>query len=336
MTDNDQSSTTDTTTEQQGIDAGEVEQAVERVEDSEADGAAEPSLRERVGNARGDVVDGLSEKFLDARDSNSDDEHEVRPPETDDDDFAAKTTSAVENFVEMVKRLVVVPLVAILKYVPRSDVLGGMLIRVGLAKKVELSRGDGIIFVLYGDGALIPQTYTIDSQRKKYITENGGEYSYDAEGHQTWQFGGVPIAFAVKGIPEVLEPAQTYLARQMRQNMKVDVPAMDDNGNQIGYERYVPVTTSDGEDGLLVNFRSAIETFGQKITEDDLQDQYEKGFLKAVDGRTGKDKMMWAIMGLAAGVGGTVVIQWVTSKIGSGGGGGGIIPLAIDAGGLFL
>ena len=324
----DDATETEQNEERGGIDATDLEGDADGVDE-----AHDPSLTDRVSDALGDPREALSQKFIDARDSADDDRDPVQPPETDDSDFTAKTTSALDTITAFFQRFIVVPLLAILKYVPRSDILAGTLIQAGLAKKVGLARADGILFVLYGDGALIPQAYTIDSQRKKYITENGGEYSYDAEGHQMWQIGGVPVGFAVKGVPEVLEPAQAYLARQMRQNMKQDVPVLDDQNNQIGYERYVPVTTRDGEDGLLVNFRSAIETFGQKITEDDLQDQYEKGFLKAIDGRTGKDKIMWGLMGLAVGAGGTLAVQWVTSQIG--GGGGSIVPLLLDVGVVF-
>lgn len=351
MTDNDNTPDDSTETEppdEQGIDASETDVDVEELYEDETDVEQATSsnddegvlgdVAEKVQNARGDPEDGYSDEFLETRDDAAGDEtqgEEVRPPETDDEEFAAKTTSLLQRLVIALKLLIVVPLVAILKFVPRSDNLADILIQTGFRYKRKLARADGVTMMLYGDGAAIPQANTINSQEKKYITENGDEYSYDAEGHQTWQIGGVPITFAIKGIPEVLEPAQTYLARQMRQNMKVDVPAFDDQGNQIGYERWVPVTTGDGTDGILVNFRSAVETFGQKITQDDLDDQYEKGFLKAVDGRTGKDKVMWGIMGLALGVGGTFVVQWLTAKISGGGGGGSIVPLVLDLGVLL-
>lgn len=329
-----------------GLDASDTEStdeppsAVERVDDADERSESKAPVLDRVKNARGDPEDGLSEKFKQVRDraTGRGGNDETTPPEVDDSDFAPRTTSFLQRFAMFVQRFLIIPLVAILQFVPRSDNLADMMIRAGFRMKRKLARADGVTMVLYGDGALIPQANQIHSQEKKYITENGGEYSYDAEGHQTWRIGGVPVSFAVKGIPEVLEPAQAYLARQMRQNAKIDVPKMDGEGNQIGFERYVPVTTPEGdEDGMLVNFRSAIETFGQKITEDDLNDQFEKGFLKAVDGRTGKGKLMYAAGGLAIGAVGTLAVQWVTSKLAGGGGGGGsIVPLVIDAGGIFL
>lgn len=233
-----------------------------------------------------------------------------------------KSMGILGRIALVLKMWVVAPLTFLLKFVPRSDGIADTLIMAGLRYKKKLAKADGITFMVYGDGQVVPRANRWHSADRKYVTDNGEEVSAAGEGHDPYYMGKTPVTFSLRAAAETFEPVLAFFAMKAEQGewMKAVRP---DGGTDV-------LTTSDvpgSADAQLLSWEKAWELYAQKITREDLDEQYRMGYLDGLeeDGQLGPMK---TILIYGAGILTTLVIIFALDFIG-GGGGGSMVPLML-------
>lgn len=227
----------------------------------------------------------------------------------------------------VIKMMVIAPATWLLKWVPKSDGLADMLIMAGMKQKIKLNRkADSVAFVIYGDGQVVPRAAQWQSADRQYVTDNGEEISADGEGHRPYLMGKTPVTFALRSAPETFDPVLAFFAKKAELGEWVKT-ATPDGGTDV-------LTTSSmprSKDGLILSWEKAWELFAQKISREDLKEQYRMGYLDGLEG-PGRNQAFMYLLVFGAGIVATLGILWVASNFlggGGGGGGGSIVPLML-------
>ncbi|WP_226043508.1 hypothetical protein [Natrinema sp. DC36] len=288
-----------------GLDAEEVEEEWDGLEDADSEVESEQA-------------DSDNSSWSDAAESKADGLYE-------------SAGGFVTASVKAVAMLLIVPVLFVLKFIPRSQRLGDALVKAGYNLKKDLARSDVLVFSAYGDRAVFPRGASIQSEEKEYHTTNGEKYSFDAEGHNPYYlFGEIPIVFSLRGSAEVFEPIQAYIANRREAGSWVETGEGEDK--QILIDGKPP----GDADGLVLNWNKAWEMYYQKVSQKDLQDQFDIGRLTELSKGA---QLKIALLVIGAFIGGAVfmlaIFWFIDNQMGGGGGGGESVLLTLQMAGVI-
>lgn len=206
----------------------------------------------------------------------------------------------------------------LLRITPKSSGVADRLIASGFNLKKNATGADALVLSAYGDNQVIPRPAWVNSVERRYETSNGEKYSFDGEGHMTYQMFGVPVEFTLRASAEVFEPIQAYLASQREQGNWVSYLRESDDVTQI---RVGSGIDEDGElDGRVLNWNKAWEQNFQKITQEDLQDQHRLGRLAELDSDAKMRVVFYVIGAFLGGIATMLVILFILDQISGAGG----------------
>ncbi|WP_435360401.1 hypothetical protein [Haloarchaeobius sp. DFWS5] len=212
----------------------------------------------------------------------------------------------------------VAPLLAMLRFIPKTSILGDKLIQAGYNVKKKTSNADVLVNSIYGDGMVIPRAGYWNSSTQQYETNNGETYSAKGEGQRPYHMNGkTPVVWSLRGTAETFAPVQAYAATQRKLGNWIARKRSD--GSQ---EIYVGGNPPDGADGLILDWDAVWEMYFQQVDQGDLDKQYDLGRMEEMDENSGKQALLY-LLTYIGGIASALVIIWFLTEFVSGGGGGG-------------
>lgn len=211
--------------------------------------------------------------------------------------------------------------------------------------KIRLRRkGDVIVNVIYEDGIVKPRAAQYNSDGPYFETDNDEKFYAGGLGYSPKRIAGkVPVVWAMSIGSEITEPLEAPIAQARRLGQDAQVERHDgkeDIAVELDPNQSAQSAMADGGlpamNGWAVSWREAFELFGSKVTNEELNQQEERGFLAAMNFRRGDTwKWLLAVLGaFALGLFGPSLAASIAGGAASGGGGGGLssLPLLLGVG----
>lgn len=193
----------------------------------------------------------------------------------------------------IIESLLLGPFIGFWKRMKGGASLGESLLIAGYKMRLR-SNGDAIMNVIYEDGVVKPRAANYHSDGTYFETENGEKYSARGIGFNPRRMAGkVPLVWALRTSSEVTEPLEAPIARARKmgsfelmerpdgnQDIAVDI---DPNSMDRPQSQAVADGGVANKDGTVISFREGFELFGSKVTQEDMQNQEDRGKLAALD-----------------------------------------------------
>lgn len=264
-------------------------------------------------------------------------------PSTDPESSGEQLGAMLAGFMALVLNGLKAPFVGFWKRVKGGTTLAESIIVAGY--KIRLRRkGDVIVNVIYEDGVVKPRAATYNSDGPYFETDSDEKFYAGGLGYSPKRMAGkVPVVWAMSIGSEITEPLEAPIAQARRIGQDTEVErhdGKDDIAVELDPSTAAQDAVADGGlkamDGWAVSFREAFELFGSKVTNEELNQQEERGFLAAMNFRRGDTwKWLLAVLGaFALGLFGPSLAASIAGGAASGGGGGGLssLPLLLGVG----
>lgn len=212
-----------------------------------------------------------------------------------------------------------------IKVIPKTSAIADMVIVGGYQLKKATSGCDAVVNQVYGDRMVIPRAGWYDAEEEGYVTKNGDVAKVEGEGIAPYSLHGkVPVVWTLKATKEAFDPVAAAAARQRDIGRWIEQKREGDTDVFLGVR--------PGKD-IVLNFERVWEMYMQQIDDEDLQTQYDLGYIAGMEGQN----RLWLIVlvSFVAGMILTGALIFVFLKFGGSGGGAGIVSVVAPIAGVM-